>query len=158
MTTTVNISWAQPDERDDGREDSCWYTYASMSDLVAHVTNGERTIGIYADGEMRIGVYSKVEDEFVYHGLVRYCDELETYGVDTDNDLWGLPSVSGMFDLCGPNTNGFYYRIDNNSWFDLYEDSTGTHLDCVCDTLSRAIEMATVIINDDSDEIWKADD
>lgn len=150
MTTTININWVQPDERDQEREDSCWYTYASQSDLVAYVTNGERTIGIYADGEMRIEAYMKVGLEYVHQGTVRYCDDLADFGIRKDSDLWGLPHVSHDYlDLVGPNAEGFYLSIVNNSWFDLYPDD-GDSL-AVCHTLTHAIEVATNIINDEEE-------
>lgn len=156
MTTTINIEWVQPDEREEGREDSCWYTYWSEHDLVAYVKRGERTVAIHADGEMRIDAYKKVGMEYLHDGTVRYSDDLEEYGITRDSDLWGLPMASHEYlDLVGPNDNGYYYSIVHNSWFDLYSEE-GEHLDCVCDTLSQAIEVATSIINDD-EELWSTD-
>lgn len=154
MTTTINIEWAQPDEREDEREDSCWYTYWSGHDLVAYVMKGERTVTIHADGEMRIEAYKKVGEEYVYEGVIRYSDDLEEFGITKDSDLWGLDHVPDTdLDMRGPNRNGYYYVIDNNSWFDLYTEE-GEHLDCVCDVLTDAIESATYIVNDDEDELW----
>lgn len=158
MTTTINIEWIQPDEREQGREDSCWYTYWSSHDLVANVSRGNRAVAIHADGEMRIEAYKRnADEEFIQEGVIRYSDELEEYGVTRDSDLWGLPDASHIrFDMVGPNSNGYYYVIDNNSWYDLYSEE-GEHLDCVCDTLSMAIEIATNIINDDDEELWSTD-
>ena len=154
MTTTINIEWVQHDQREQGREDSCWYTWSSEHDLVAYVSKGERTIAIHADGQMRIDAFLPVGLEYLHEGTIRYCDELEEFGILKDLDLWGLPDASHIrFDMVGPNSNGYYYVIDNNSWFDLYSED-GEHLDCVCHTLTEAIEQATKIINDDNDELW----
>lgn len=154
MTTTINIEWVQPDEREQEREDSCWYTHQSEHDLVAYVAKGERTVAIHADGEMRIDAYKKVGLEYLHEGTIRYCDDLSDFGITKDSDLWGLPHASHDYlDLVGPNAEGFYLSVANNSWFDLYSED-GEHLDCVCDTLSHAIEVATNIINDDEDELW----
>jgi len=157
MTTdTISFDWAQPDEREQGREDSCWYTFTgSAHDIVTHVSRGERVIDIYVDGEMRIDAFRKEGDDFVHQGTVRYCDDLSDYGIERDDDLWGLPDAPRAegYDLQGPNKAGYYFLIDHNSWYDLYTED-GEHLDCVRDTLTSAIETAVEIINDDSDEVW----
>jgi len=157
MTTdTISFDWAQPDEREQGREDSCWYTFTgSAHDIVTHVSRGERVIDIYVDGEMRIDAFRKEGDDFVHQGTVRYCDDLSDYGIERDDDLWGLPDAprADEYDLQGPNKAGYYFLIDHNSWYDLYTED-GEHLDCVRDTLTSAIETAVEIINDDSDEVW----
>ena len=152
MTTTINIEWVQHDEREQEREDSCWYTWISGHDLIAYVTKDGRTIAIYVDGEMRIDAYKQVGMEYLHEGTIRYCDELSDFGITKDSDLWGLPDASHIrFDMVGPNSNGYYYVISNNSWFDLYTEE-GQSL-AVCHTLSHAIEVATNIINDD-EELW----
>jgi len=153
VTTTIEITWDQPDERPDGREDSAWYTFGHGHDLVATVRQGERTISVYADGEMDMSVVEKQGDSFQEIGRVRYCEQLAEFGITQDNDLWGLEPVENEYDLSGPNRAGLYFRIHHNSWFDLYSED-GEHLDCVCHTLTEAIEQATKIINDDNDELW----
>ena len=158
MTTdTISFNWVQPDEREQGREDSCWYTFTgSGHDVVAHVSRGERVISVYADGEMRIEGYRKDGDRFVHEGVIRYFEDLSDYGIESDDDLWGLPvarTLDDGFDLHGPNKAGYYFLIDQNSWFDLYSED-GEHLDCVRDTLTSAIETAVEIINNDDDELW----
>lgn len=152
---TIILSWSQPDERSENREDSCWYTYASGHDCVVLVTKGDRTLSVCADGEMRFEAYKRnADEEFIHEGTIRYSDQLEEFGVREDSDLWGLPDASNIMpDMTGPNRFGYYYVGVNNSWFDLYSEE-GEHLDCVRDTLSDAIETATEIINDDTDELW----
>lgn len=152
MTTTIRIEWIQPDEREQEREDSCWYTYsASGHDLVAYVTNGERTVSIYADGEMRIEAYKKVGLEYVHEGTIRYCDQLREFGVLKDSDLWGLPDESYVMpDMVGPNDAGYYYFFAHTSWFDLYNEE-GDSLAVCHTTLSHALEVAANNTNDEEE-------
>lgn len=162
MTTdTISLSWEQPDERSDGRDDAAWYTCGDGHDLVARVIKGGRSIGVYADGEMRICVYRMGDDGRLQdYGVIRYCEELDEYGIANDADLAAIqrfPQVKGYLDTYGPNNDGFYYGMDHNSWFDLY-DGSGEHLDCVHHSLTEAIEQATKIINDDTDELWTGAD
>ena len=137
----VQLSWIQPDERRFGREDSCWYVYGPAGhDLVLWVTRGDRTIGIYADGEMRVIVYDDPTDLLAGQEVVRYSEDWAEHKINNDAEV---------FEACEAG------RIEwaNNPWFDLYSED-GEHLDVVCDTLTQAIESATKIINDDTDEIW----
>ena len=140
MTTTINITWSQPDERSDGREDSAWYTYQSEHDLVVTVSNGERSISVYADGEMRV----IVRDE---DSIIRYFEDWAEHGIKNDAEIFEA-SESGRIEWV------------NNSWFDLYADdqSVGDYgwLDCVCDTLTDAIQQAIALLSDD--ELWNSDD
>lgn len=156
MTTTIDMEWIQPDEREDKREDSCWYTFSGFGhDLVVTVRRGERAVSVYADGEMNIRVYEKTEGKLVELGRIRHCDDLTDFDITTDSDLWGLPHVDGYMDMNGPNKNGHYFEFVHNSWFDLYAGEDGEHLDAVCHELSDAISQATAIIEDNNDEIWK---
>jgi hypothetical protein len=135
MTTTINITWHQPDERSEGREDSAWYIYQSAHDAVCTVSNGDREITIYADGEMRVIVYGEE--------IVRYCEQFREYGMKADTDL------------ITAHENG-HIEWANNPWFDLYTNDRNVGedgwLNCVCDTLSDAIEQATALLSED--ELW----
>jgi len=132
MTTTINITWHQPDERSQGREDSTWYTHsADHHDIVASVSNGERTVHIYSDGEQRAHLAYDPTDWSKGHEVIRYCDQWGD--IKNDNDIYEA-SESGRLDWI------------NNSWFDLYNDD---HLDCVEHTLTEAIEWATALLSED---------
>ena len=135
MTTTINITWHQPDEREQGREDSAWYTHSSAHDAVCTVSNGDREIVIYADGEMRVIVYGEE--------IVRYCDQWREYGITNDADIFTA------------HENGHIEWV-NNSWFDLYatDHNVGDFgwLDCVCHSLTEAIWQATALLSED--ELW----
>lgn len=136
MTTTINITWHQPDEREQGREDSAWYTHCSEHDAVCTVSNGDREITIYADGEMRVLVNGE--------GIIRYCDQWREHGITNDAEIFQA-SEDGRIEWV------------NNSWFDLYatDHNVGDFgwLDCVNHSLSDAIEQATVLLSED--ELWK---
>lgn len=138
MTTTIDINWHQPDERSQGREDSAWYTYRSAHDPVVTVSNGEREITVYADGEMRIHIE---EDGDIV--VVRYCDRLPENGISNDADIFEA-SENGRLEWV------------NNSWFDLYatDNTVGDDgwLDCVHHSLTDAIEQATALLS--HDELW----
>lgn len=137
MTTTINITWHQPDERSQGREDSAWYTYQSQHDEVVTVSNGERGITIYADGEMRV----IVRDE---DSIIRYCEEWTENGINNDAEIFEA-SESGRIEWV------------NNSWFDLYatDHNVGDFgwLNSVQHSLTEAIEQATALLSEE--ELWE---
>ena len=151
MTTTINITWHQPDERPQGRDDAAWYIYQSAHDAVATVSNGVREITIYADGEMRVLVrHSSDANDY---SVLRYCEEWREYGINNDDEM--------SFAQDNYNDELGNYRIEwvNNPWFDLYatDHNVGDFgwLDSVCHSLSDAIEQATVLLSED--ELWRGE-
>jgi len=146
MTTTINITWHQPDERSQGREDSAWYTYQSAHDLVVTVSNGDREIDIFADGEMRVLVYD-LADRTNDPSIIRYCDRWTEHGINNDADIFQA-SEEGRIEWV------------NNSWFDLYatDHNVGDAgwLDCVHHSLTDAIEQATALLSED--DLWKGEE
>ena len=137
MTTTINITWHQPDERSQGREDSAWYSHsADHHDIVATVSNGERTVHIYSDGEQRAHLAYDPTDWSKGHEVIRYCDQWGD--IKNDNDIYEA-SESGRLEWV------------NNSWFDLYAEKRGWS-DCVNHTLTDAIASATELLTDP--EAW----
>jgi hypothetical protein len=141
MTTTINTWWHQPDERELGREDSCWYTIHNGHDAVVTVGNDEgREITIYADGEMR--VHLDHEGDII---VLRYCEKFTENGINNDADIFEA-SESGRLEWI------------HNSWFDLYAtaEDNDDWLDCVCHSLTEAIEQATALLSDD--KLWDKDE
>lgn len=140
MTTTINITWHQPDERSEGREDAVWYSHsADHHDIVASVSNGERTIAIYADGEVRVHLAYDPTDWEKGHDVIRYCDQWKQYGIINDFDIYKM-SEEGSIDWV------------NNSWFDLYAE--GEHWEGIVQhTLSDAIESAIELLS--NSEVWE---
>jgi hypothetical protein len=146
MTTTINITWHQPDERSQGREDSAWYTYQTQHDAVCTVSNGEREITIYADGEMRVHLVHNPADWSQGHDVIRYCDQWAQYDIKNDNDIFEM-SEEGLIDWV------------NNSWFDLYTNNHNVGedgwLDSVNHSLTDAIEQATLLLSEE--ELWRGE-
>lgn len=142
MTTTINVSWAQPDERTIGRTDPCWYVYQSTSDLVCTVSDGERSIGVYADGEMRIRVINESDETIA---VIRYCDEIEEWKITNDRELAMIvyePDVTHIVEGISVR-----FEVDNSPWFDLYDDK-GEHLDWVDYDLTDSINKAASLLRD----------
>jgi hypothetical protein len=139
MTTTINITWHQPDERSIGREDSAWYSHsADHHDIIATVSNGERSIHICADGEVRVHLAYNPADWSQGHHVIRYCDQWGQYEIKNDNDIFEM-AEEGLIEWV------------NNSWFDLYAEKRGWS-DCVNHTLTDAIASATELLTDP--EAW----
>lgn len=132
---TITIEWIQPDERPMGREDSAWYTYQSEHDLVAYITDGENTISVHADGEMRVLYYHDLANKVHDVSIIRYCDDWTDYEINNDAEIFQA-SEEGRIEW------------GNNSWFDLYTED-GEHLDCVCHTLTDAIAQAVAILQEE---------
>jgi len=136
----ISITWHQPDERTKGREDAVWYSYsADHHDLVASVSDGNRTIHIYADGEVRAHIAYDHTDWSKGHEVVRYCDQ------------WG--DIKNDADIFEASESGRLEWI-NNSWFDLYADDAYWS-DCVQHTISDAIQSATEMLADG--EAWETE-
>lgn len=140
MTTTINITWHQPDERSQGREDSVWYSHsADHHDIIATVSNGERSIHIYADGEVRAHLAYDPADWKKGHHVIRYCDQWGQYDINNDFDIYKM-SEAGSVDWV------------NNSWFELYAEGQGWW-ECTQHALSDAIQSATELLADS--ESWE---
>lgn len=140
MTTTINITWHQPDERSEGREDAVWYSHsADHHDIVATVTNGERSIHIYADGEVRAHLAYDPTDWKKGHHVIRYCDQWGQYDINNDFDIYKM-SEAGSLDWV------------NNSWFELYAENQGWW-ECAQHSLSDAIQSAMELLADS--EAWE---
>lgn len=115
--------------------DPAFYTWTG-NDLVATVALGDKRIGVYCDGEMRIHLWDTAQDKQSgknYQSVIRYCNELKEYGITTDKELQAQEN-----------------RIEwiNNSWYDLYDLNSGEHLDCVHYDIDEAILQASAILED----------
>ena len=141
MNNTIELNWAQPDERPEGREDSCWYTYQTENDPVVYVMKGDRTIEVCADGEMRVLVYHDPKNPSAGYDIIRYAEDWAEHKINNDADVFEAHE-SGRIEW------------DANSWFDLYAIHNGRafHLVAVSHTLSDAIKEATEFL--DEDEMW----
>lgn len=136
----MSINWAQPDERDIDRNDACWYIYGSTSDLVCSISNGVKTVNVYADGEMRVHVIDEAGEVI---SVIRYCDQFAQWGIISDTDIGN--HVFGDDPHTAPNGQKVTFDVVNSPWFDLYDDE-GYHLDYVRDTLTGAVTEATNLL------------
>lgn len=137
MTTTVET------ELKPYQEDASFYVWDSTHNLVATITNNERVIYVYCDGEMRINLWksAKARKRGDDPEVIRYCDDLIGTGIDTDKKL------SDAFE------EGRLEWI-NNAWFDLYANEGEGWLNAVTYELSDAINQAMGLILDD--EVWQS--
>jgi hypothetical protein len=141
METTVDITWHQPDEREQGREDACWYIYQSTSDLVCSLSNGVKGVHITADGEMRIHVIDENGDVI---GIIRYCDDFREYGITNDEQLLDFVFLAES-EYVTPQGQKVRFDIIHNPWFDVYDDE-GIHLDMLSFGLNEILDDATELL------------
>lgn len=157
MTTQTTLEWIYPDQREDGQEDALFYDGGYGHALVARVTKGDRSVGIYTDGEVDIHVYALENGQIEQVDRLRSGDDLSDYGVKTDEDLAEIGTAESFSedlpDVKGPNKSGYYFDVIHNCWFDLYTDNE--HLDVVTHSLTEAIVLATKIVEDDDDPAWE---
>lgn len=117
---------------------------AQAHELVATVTNGDREISVYCDGEMRIHVWNNEQDREAGgepSTIVRYASDLLEAGITNDAELSHADD-----------------RVEwwNNAWFDLYAYGKGikeSWLNAVCFDVNEAVFLAKQLINDE--ELWK---
>lgn len=142
MTTTVDIEWRQPDEREQGREDACWYIYQSTSDMVCSLSNGVKGVHITADGEMRIHV---VDESGEVIGRIRYCDQFREYGITNDEQLLNIVFQDDAWHTT-PQGEKVRFDVVNNPWFDVYDDE-GIHLDIISFALTEVLDNAIELLH-----------
>lgn len=103
------------------KQDPAFYIDGDGHTWAASVTRNERTIYVYADGEMRFTIDGETE--------VRHTGHLAELGITSDSALWELDKQGRA-------------EWEHNAWFDLYDGDTGDHLDRVCHFLDEAITAA----------------
>lgn len=142
METTVDITWAQPDERKEGREDACWYVHQSTSDLVCSLSNGVKSVHIFADGEMRVHVIDEAGEVI---GVIRYGDQFREYGITNDEQLLEIV-FPGEAQHVTPQGQKVRFDVVNNPWFDVYDDE-GQHIDMLSFALNEVVDDATNLLH-----------
>lgn len=126
-TQEFTYTWLMPDGRPNGQEDPAWYVTGYGHSLVCSVTDGQREVQIFCDGEMSVAIGNDIiKDEA----------DWQAHGIHNDAE------IARAFD------DG---RIEweNNAWFDLYDTSgliSCGHLDCVHHALSDAIAQAEALL------------
>lgn len=127
MSNDTIITWHENDLRSEGQDDPAFYTWGLGHTPICTVHHNGRSVVVACDGEMRL--HDNKRDE-----IARYSDDLPSFSILTDSDIEAT------------------YEDDrftwvNNTWFDLYDanDDSDGHLDCVCHSLTDAIEQAVVL-------------
>ena len=128
MTVTVDYAFSPAIRR--RCDAAAWYVDGDAHAWAATVYDGERFVHVYADGEMRVHLWSTKTAMLANshdYAVLRYGTDLIDNGIRTDRQL---------------------YRADdrmewgNNAWFALYAGETGEHLECVEHSLRDAVAAA----------------
>ena len=134
-------------------QESAFYTYSAGSENIAEVTHKGRTLYIDRVGDMYLTIPDvpadlDMADPEVYNQewpetVIRYTDDLESFGIKTDDQLRALDERFSK--------NG-YEIWHNNSWFEVYsqDDDFGYE---VYHELNEAIDFAFAAIQDE--EYWE---
>jgi hypothetical protein len=135
-------------------QDPAFYTNIGNSETIAEVTHKGRTLYIDRVGEMYLSIPEvpaelDMADPEVYNQdwhetVIRYTDDLESFGIKTDDQLRALDERFSK--------NG-YEIWHNNSWFEVYSDEDDFGYD-VHHELNEAIDFAFAAIQDD--EYWES--
>ena len=120
----ASVNWktgyGEPDI--DKQNDAVFY---QGEDFIAEVSYQEFSIDIYCDGDMKFRHKENGET------WLRTTSDLADFGIGTEEEL----RDSNEKELL---------NWDMNPWFDLYID--GEHMDCVSETLSEALSLASAYV------------
>lgn len=155
MIDTVNVVYNEnmiDREMLDKQQESAFYTMGPGNSNVAVITYKDRTVFVDCVGEMYLTLPNipadlDVADNEVYNQeweetIIRYTDDLISFGIDTDEKLIELDKRFSA--------NG-YQIWHNNSWFEVYSEKDDFGYD-VHHELHEAIDFAVAAIQED--EYW----
>lgn len=134
-----SIDWHEDDLRPQGKDDPAFYTYSSHT-RVCTVGANNRSVLVAVNGDLNV-VYryfdtnTQAEDEAV----ARTADGLARIGLKNDEDI-----------MYSEESDNYYWK--NNTWFDLYDDVSGEHLDKVSYSLTDAINWAVELCQEGNTE------
>lgn len=134
------------------RRDPAWYVCdPSHHEHIATITEGDREVRVFRDGEMRIHIWDSKEsrDAGAQPDIIRYTDRLVGAGIETDEQLAKAHDEDRL-------------EWHMNAWYDLYaygavSDEGGGEpvwLDCVQHDLPTAIGEAVRALA--LDDLWLA--
>lgn len=104
------------------KNDASFYT---NSNSYEYVFEGER-FSVIRNGEMRINIRLNETDEW---SILRYTQDLEEWGITTDEQLDSWSEQTGLFEWW------------NNSWFEIINNDNACDCDYgVWETLTEAVE------------------
>ena len=112
----VTLEILDDDAHRKDRQDSAFFTWYD-SNNVAYLTYEDREYSITCVGEMRIHYKNQV---------IRYCDDLINAGIRNDKDLAKIEKEGGEW--------------VNNSWFEVYDETSNEYTGEVYHTVQDAIE------------------
>ena len=121
------------------QSDSALYVDGA-SNVLASVSNGERRLGVFCVGEMRIlfpegGVENPTPD----YRVLRYTSDLFEVGIDTDSKLSDFTDYWLERD--------FEVWV-NNSWFELFDLDAEEYIeDTVYHSIEQAVDACVQILN-----------
>lgn len=122
----------------ENRQDAVWYHgYGEVAKVTLTTENGDTyAVSIHCDGETKV----QLPDGFPLT-YVRYADEWETIGVNTDKEMTDF--TQKML------ANGVDIWV-HNSWFDIYAEIDGQieHLDAVTHEITDAHNQARAILQE----------
>jgi|AntAceMinimDraft_6_1070360.scaffolds.fasta_scaffold48746_3 hypothetical protein len=109
------------------QQDAAFYTHGTGVQDVWLGDDGESRFYVVRNGEMRIHAKKTVDGE---ETIIRYSDQLEEFGVKTDEQLHNLTE------------NGELFNWINNSWFEVWDRENSDSYSDVVDELDAAISYA----------------
>jgi hypothetical protein len=109
------------------QQDAAFYTHGAGVQDVWLGDDGESRFYVVRNGEMRIHAKKTVDGE---ETIIRYSDQLEEFGVKTDEQLHNLTE------------NGELFNWINNSWFEVWDRENSDSYSDVVDELDAAISYA----------------
>lgn len=112
----VTLEILDDDAHRKDRQDSAFFTWYDTNN-VASLTYEDREYSISCVGEMRIHYKGQV---------IRYCDDLINAGIKNDKDLAKIEKAGGEW--------------VNNSWFEVYDETSNEYTGEVYHTVQDAIE------------------
>jgi hypothetical protein len=123
-----------PLEPASARQDPSFYTNDAGLELVwADFTTGEEPrFRVYRNGEMRIHARHSLDAEYQ---VIRYTDQLESFGIKTDEELAKWTDKGDEF---------FYWA--NNSWFEVWDSNEPDYYSEPYHELKDAIGQAEVLL------------
>ena len=133
---TIEYAYVCPENQ----QDSAFHTMSADFEGLATLTYRTRVVYVCRAGEMRIEVPQfDADGEWSHSDTIRYTDDLESIGIDTDEKLAELSEKYQDYDIW-----------QNNSWFEVYSDDYPDGE--IYHEFNEAIKGALEFIKDD--EYW----
>jgi hypothetical protein len=113
-------------------QDAAFYTDGAGVQTVWIGENGKSRFSVVRNGEMRIHARNTLDEEPT---VIRYTDQLESFGVKTDADLQAWTDKGDE-----------YFTWVNNAWFEVWDADNTDYYSEVIHELDLAIANAQELI------------